>query len=65
MALLETSIPVPPGGSDDDMINGITYFYHVNFTEPGIPMMLGPIEVLAVALNGKFVLWMMYSLIGI
>ena len=52
LTLLEYTVSVPPGVTAEQYIAGATFFYQTNFTEPGIPLTLGSIEVLGIALNG-------------
>ena len=52
LTVLDVSLPVPPGLTEEQYIMGATAWYYSNFTATGNPMKLGPIEVLSIYLNG-------------
>ena len=53
MTLLEFTIPVPPELEAQEFIEFVKALYQTNYTDPGVPITLESIEVLAITLNGK------------
>ena len=55
LTVLDFSLFVPPGLTEEEYIMGATAWYYSNFTETGNPFMVAETEILSISLNGKLI----------